>query len=185
MYDEGMCPTANYPAEEKVVLANASGDPAGTADKATVHTTQTPLHLAVSCYVFRQDGLLLVTRRALSKKAWPGVWTNSLCGHPGPGESNADAVRRRGSEELGLQLTDISLVLPHFRYRSTDTSGIVENEICPVFTAVAGDDPVPDPHEVAQWHWARLDDYASAVASAPWAFSPWTAMQLPQLKMSM
>ena len=86
---------------------------------------------------------MLVTRRAITKLTWPGVWTNSFCGHPAPGESMEDALARRAERELGLRITDIEVVLPDFRYRATDASGIVEYEICPVFRARAVDAPRP------------------------------------------
>src|SRR4051812_48613389 len=126
--------------EEQVVLVADDGTVLGTADKATVHGTDTPLHLAFSCHVSDADGRVLVTRRALGKRTWPGVWTNSFCGHPAPGEPLIEGVARRALEELGVTLTDLELALPHFRYLATDASGMVENELCPVFTARTADE---------------------------------------------
>ncbi|UPO75912.1 isopentenyl-diphosphate Delta-isomerase [Arthrobacter sp. Helios] len=166
---------------EEVILVDNEGQKVGTADKYLVHTTETPLHLAFSTHVYSPDGRILVTRRALGKLTWPGVWTNSFCGHPGPGESNQDAVVRRAQRELGLQLRDIAVAVPDFRYRAVDASGIVENEICPVFTAVAEADPVPAADEVMDWTWTDPAELVQAVRLTPWAFSPWLVLQLPLL----
>lgn len=165
---------------ELVILLDESGAPVGTADKATVHTTDTPLHLAFSCHIFNNNGDVLLTRRALTKKTWPGVWTNSACGHPGPGESMEEAIRRRALDELGLELADVTEVLPDFRYRAVDASGVVENEICPVFVARALGNPRPIADEVCEWQWVRPDALASAVADTPFVFSPWLVDQMAQ-----
>lgn len=166
---------------EQVVLLADDGTPIGTADKASVHTTDTPLHLAFSCHVSDGAGRLLVTRRALAKRAWPGVWTNSFCGHPAPGEPMPEAVARRGREELGITVSALTLAIPDFRYSATDAAGVVENEICPVWTARTDDEVLPDPDEVAEFRWVDPDRLAEAVAAAPWAFSPWLTLQLPAL----
>ncbi len=166
---------------EVVVLLAEDGTPLGTHAKATVHTLDTPLHLAFSTHVFDDAGRILVTRRALGKKAWPGVWTNSFCGHPAPGEAFEDAVQRRAAQELGFTVRDIEAALPDFRYRAVDASGIVENEICPVYTAVADSavDPLPD--EVMDYQWVDAVALVRAVTATPWAFSPWLTLQLPLL----
>jgi len=165
-------------AAELVLLLDDDGKPIGTAPKATVHTTDTPLHFAFSCHVFNPMGRMLVTRRALSKSTFAGVWTNAFCGHPAPGEKALDAVVRRAEAELGVKVRDIELVLPHFRYRAADANGIVENEICPVFRAVIDADPKPAKDEVAEWVWADPNSLRLAVSAAPFAFSPWFSLQL-------
>ena len=49
---------------DHVVLLDEFGRPCGTAPKNSVHHTQTPLHLAFSCYVVDRVGRVLLTRRA-------------------------------------------------------------------------------------------------------------------------
>ena len=167
--------------EELVVLLSEEGTAIGTAQKATVHTRETPLHLAFSCHVFNTAGELLVTRRAITKLTWPGVWTNSFCGHPAPGEAMLAAVARRAERELGITLDSVAMALPDFRYRAIDASGTVENEICPVFIAVTSDVPCPAADEVAEFEWVDARAVLEYLEKSPWAFSPWLTLQLPVL----
>jgi isopentenyl-diphosphate delta-isomerase len=167
---------------EQVVLLDDQGRPTGVADKVGVHTADTPLHLAFSCHVYSPAGLVLVTRRALSKLTWPGVWTNSFCGHPAPGEAIEDAIRRRAVDELGIRVEGLELILPDFRYRAVDASGIVENEVCPVYRAVTADEVSANPDEVAEYAWVEPDSLRAAAQAAPYAFSPWLGWQLAQLE---
>lgn len=167
--------------DELVVLLSEDGTAIGTAQKATVHTRETPLHLAFSCHVFNAAGELLVTRRAITKLTWPGVWTNSFCGHPAPGEAMLAAVARRAERELGITLDSVALALPDFRYRAIDASGTVENEICPVFIAVTSDVPRPAADEVVECEWVDARALLESLEKSPWAFSPWLTLQLPAL----
>ncbi len=138
-----------------------------------MHSTETPLHLAFSCYVFDEAGRLLLTRRAVTKRTWPGVWTNSFCGHPRPGEESSDALHRYARHELGLAVQEPVCLLPSFRYRAVDAGGMVENELCPVYAVRCSDDPVLNPDEVVESRWVELADLRTAVTAAPWALSPW------------
>lgn len=165
---------------EQVVLLDEGGNDIGVADKVAVHHADTPLHLAFSCYVLDEQGRLLVTRRAAHKRTFGGVWTNSACGHPAPGEPIADAVRRRVRQELGLGLDDLWLVLPMFRYRA-EMDGVVENEMCPVFVATTMDAIRLDPDEVDDHEWVDWLQFRTGVLDGSREISPWCLEQVSQL----
>lgn len=171
-------------AEERVVLLDERRRTIGSQLKSEVHSADTPLHLAFSVHVLDDDGDMLFTRRAVTKRTWPGVWTNACCGHPAPGEVLADAVARRLASELGLVADSLVLALPDFAYRARDPGGIVENEVCPVFLArVPGHRPPPaaDPAEVAEWTWLPREQVTVLAAQYPWLLSPWSVLQLAEL----
>jgi isopentenyl-diphosphate delta-isomerase len=166
---------------EDVVLLDEDGNAVGTAAKAEVHGPATPLHLAFSCYVFDEDGRFLLTQRAVDKPTFGGVWTNSCCGHPAPGEPLAEAVERRTRQELGLDLGGVRLLLPAFRYRAVGDNGTVENEMCPVFTATASGDPDPDPAEVEAWEWVPWEELRDDVLAGRREVSQWCREQVRAL----
>lgn len=174
-------PPTVRPSADDVVLVDEHGSPIGRAPRLEVHDARTPRHLAFSVHLFDGAGRVLLTRRAVTKKTWPGVWSNSCCGHPRPDESVEAAVRRRVGEELGLDIVDLTPELPDFRYDAVDASGIVENEICPVFSARVGGPVRPDPAEVCEVAWVDWRDYVASVETIPALFSPWSVLQVPRL----
>lgn len=165
---------------EQVVLLDEDGHRTGTQDKATVHHDATPLHLAFSCYLFDGDGRVLVTRRALHKRTWPGVWTNSCCGHPAPDEPLTTAVHRRVRQELGVDIEGLRLLLPGFRYRAV-LHGVVEHEMCPVFVARPSGRLRPAPEEVAEAVWEPWATFRESVLDGSRGISPWCREQVAAL----
>lgn len=143
--------------EELVVLVDEQDNEIGTALKSEVHHKNTPLHRAFSLFLFDEDGKILATQRAESKKTWPNVWSNSLCGHPQPGESREDGIVRRANEELGCVIKNLTKV-SDYRYRF-ERDGIVENEICPIYTATIEKEVAPNPSEVQAWGWFVWSDF--------------------------
>ncbi len=163
------------------MLVDGEGNPVGTAPKSTVHGDDTPLHLAFSSYVFDAAGNLLLTTRAAHKLTWPGVLTNSCCGHPLPGEPLPAAVTRRLSHELGLTVESVDLLLPGFAYRATMANGTVEHELCPVYRALAAGPANFNPEEVGSVRWMPWKEFADQVLSGELEISPWAREQVPQL----
>lgn len=166
---------------EWVVLVDDDGEPIGRLEKHRAHHAETPLHLAFSFYGFDADGRLLSTRRASTKRSFPGLWTNTCCGHPGPGESGEAAVRRRVEQELGLRAAGLRCALPRFRYRAR-MGDIVENEICPVYLGRVHGAVAPDPAEVEEWEWVEWEAFPAFAEEGGRGLSPWAVWQIRQLE---
>lgn len=172
------------PRQDKIIFVDEHGQFTGeTGPKLDSHNATTKLHLAFSCYVFNNQGEFLVTQRAFSKKVWPGVWTNSVCGHPAPGEEIIDAIKRRLDYELGMSAKEIQVLLPKYMYRTPPYNGIIEHEFCPVYIALATSEPQPNPEEVAEYKWMSWKEFVQqAENDADDAYSWWCKDQLKHIK---
>jgi isopentenyl-diphosphate delta-isomerase len=167
---------------EHVVLVDPQNAVLGTLPKAHVHTLETPLHRGFSVFIFNQHGELLLQQRSFAKVTWAGFWSNSCCGHPALGETVVDAIQRRVSFELGMQVDDLLEALPDFQYRC-EYGGVVENEICPVWLARTHLEPVPNPLEVAATRWIPWQDFKQVLeADAAGRYSPWCKLETALLE---
>lgn len=165
--------------EEQVVLLDDDGQEIGTAEKYSIHHENTPLHKAFSCYVFDEQGRLLVTKRASVKKVWPGVWTNTACGHPMPRESDEDAIARRLKYELGMTAQNLQCVKKDYRYKTLPFKGIIEHELCPIYIGSVLTDPIPNPLEVDEYTWLPWAEYVNLItADTGDVYSWWCKDQL-------
>jgi len=156
--------------EEFVVLVDGSDNAIARAPKLQAHR-QGLLHRAVSVFVFRPSGELLLQRRALEKYHSGGLWANTCCGHPRPGEPPEEAAKRRLYDEMGLVCSlkrSFSFV-----YEAVVQGGLTEHEFDHVFIGTTTGEPVPDAREVQEWRWISPVDLAQELAEAPDAFAAW------------
>jgi isopentenyl-diphosphate delta-isomerase len=155
---------------ENVVLIDEEDAALGEGEKLDVHRSGV-LHRAFSVFAFNAGGELLLQRRALSKYHSGGLWTNTCCGHPRPGEATADAARRRLGEELGIGCGELhpSGVL---RYRA-EIVDLVENELDHLLVTDVSDDPVPDPDEVVEWRFIAPGELDAWIEARPEEFTAW------------
>ena len=170
----------HYSFDDKIVFVDEEDNPIATGDKLPGHTGDTKLHRAFSVFLFNPSGEFLMQHRALSKKTWPGVWSNSACGHVMLHETTEAAARRRLKFELGLTGIDLTLVLPDFRYRA-EKDGVVENELCPVFVGVTDHLPRPNPAEVESVKWVDWDEFVASLDDPETDISPWAVEEVREL----
>ncbi|MFC0599293.1 isopentenyl-diphosphate Delta-isomerase [Streptomyces palmae] len=152
-------------------LVDEDGTTIGTAEKLAAHQPPGLLHRAFSVFLFDARGRLLLQRRALGKYHSPGVWSNTCCGHPYPGEPPFVAAARRTGEELGVApalLREAGTV----RYNHPDpASGLVEQEYNHLFAGLVGAEPRPDPAEVGETAFVTPGELERLCAERP--FSAW------------
>ncbi len=172
-----------YAFDEMIVLVDDADTPVATRRKSEVHDGNTKLHRAFSVFLFNSKGELLLQQRAFSKKTWPGVWSNSCCGHTMLHESTPDAAVRRVGYELGLKKTKLTMALPDFRYRA-EKDGVVENELCPVLFGFTDAKPRPDPDEIADLKWVDWEEFRLSLNSPGSEISPWAVEEVELLAQS-
>lgn len=156
--------------EERVILVDEGDAPIGTAGKLEAHERGV-LHRAFSVFLFNSAGEVLLQRRAAGKYHGGGLWSNSCCGHPRPGEATDAAARRRLREEMAID-TPLERVYA-FTYRAEMGDGLTEHEIDHVFTGRTEGDPHPDPDEVAAWRWSSVAQIHAELERDPTSFTPW------------
>jgi isopentenyl-diphosphate Delta-isomerase len=157
-------------AEERVILVDREDVPIGTAGKLEAHE-QGALHRAFSVFLLNSRGEILLQRRAAVKYHGGGLWSNSCCGHPRPGEPTGEAARRRLREEMGLDCT-LEPVFA-FTYRADMAGGLTEHEIDHVFVGIAEGEPHPDPSEVEDWRWTSPAAIREELRENRSAYTPW------------
>lgn len=140
--------------KDAVVLVDEHGLEYGSMEKYEVHK-KGKLHRAFSILIINDKSQLLLQKRALTKYHSAGLWTNTCCSHPGPGENIGAAAKRRLMEEMGF---DCKLTEKFsFIYKTSFENHLIEHEYDHVLFGKYNKDPFPDPSEVAEWKWMDFD----------------------------
>ncbi|MCS6975089.1 MAG: isopentenyl-diphosphate Delta-isomerase [Cyclobacteriaceae bacterium] len=166
---------------EQVILVDEHDRQTGVMEKMEAHRKGV-LHRAISVVIFNSKGELLLQQRALSKYHSGGLWTNTCCSHPRPGESTEEAAQRRLQEEMGIQVRpDFAY---SFRYKAALENDLTEHEFDHVFTALFDGKPAINTNEVSDWKFISLPDLHMDVLQNPHAYTAWFRLMLthPEFK---
>lgn len=156
---------------EQVVLVDPSDRPTGVMEKLAAHR-EGRLHRALSVILRSPDGRLLMQRRASGKYHSGGIWTNTCCSHPRPGEPVELAAIRRLREEMGIELPHLDKLFATI-YRAPVGQGLVEHELVHVFGAVWDGKVDPAPEEVEAFGWFEPDALRADLEASPARYSVW------------
>ncbi len=154
---------------EKVILVDKNDNVIGEEEKMKAHI-EAKLHRAFSVFVFNNKNQLMLQRRALSKYHTPGLWTNTCCSHPRPGEDTLKAAHRRLQEEMGF---DCDLTEVHVFTYKADFGDLTECEIDHVFMGKYSNKPVINSEEVDSYKWISLAQLEQDVKVNPDNYTPW------------
>lgn len=156
--------------EGQVILVDAFDTPTGTLGKMEAHL-QGVLHRAFSVIVFDKYEHLILQQRSSEKYHSPGLWTNTCCSHPKPGEGIEAAAHRRLKEEMGFD-AQLKKVFD-FIYRHEFENGLVEHEYDHVFVGKFSGKVNPNPTEVSAWKAVSLDQLKRDVIENSEQYTVW------------
>ena len=91
-------------------------------------------HPTVHIWLYTKDHKILLQKRALTKKVFPGLWDISVAGHIGAGENIEKAAAREVLEEIGFTISPKNLHKIGVRKHMVNhPNGIIDNEFHHVF----------------------------------------------------
>lgn len=160
-----------------LILVDENDSPIGTMEKLVAHQKGL-LHRAISVFAFNEKGELLLQRRAPHKYHSAGLWTNTCCSHPSPGEDTLAAAHRRLREEMGFDC-ELSPA-GHLLYRVAFDNGLTEHEFDHLFIGRFDGEPVLNPDETDAFRWMDADTLRADIAAHPAQYTYWFKLALEE-----
>jgi len=156
--------------EPQVILVNDQDQVVGSMGKQAAHE-EGVLHRAISVLLFNQRGEWLIHQRNPKKYHSGGLWTNTCCSHPAPGEESLPAAKRRLKEEMGIEV-ELQPAF-QFKYLAKFENGLTEHEYDHVFFGEFEGKPWPDPDEVSDWKWVSWKELEFDLQVHPENYTGW------------
>jgi isopentenyl-diphosphate delta-isomerase len=153
-----------------VILVDENDNPIGTMPKMEAHE-KAMLHRAFSVFILNANDEVLLQQRANDKYHSAGLWTNTCCSHPHPGEDTLGAARRRLKEEMGME-ADLQFVFK-FMYKAPFDNLLTEHEIDHVFIGKTDELPVINPEEVASYKYMKPEEIKLDMEQNPQSYTVW------------
>ena len=156
--------------EEQVILVDFNDLEIGAMDKLQAHKKGL-LHRAFSIFIFNSKGELLLQKRNKNKYHSGGLWTNTCCSHPRPGEKVQNAAVRRLKEEMGMD----TVLYPafSFQYRAELDQSLIENELDHVFIGYSNELPILNSEEAEGFCYLSPEVLSLGIQNHPEDYTAW------------
>ncbi|WP_316799323.1 isopentenyl-diphosphate Delta-isomerase [Pedobacter frigidisoli] len=164
--------------EEQVILVDPNDVAVGKMEKLEAHQKGV-LHRAFSVFIFNSKNEILLQQRAKTKYHSAGLWTNTCCSHPRPGEANLEGANRRLAEEMGMH-ADLSYVF-NFTYKATFGDGLIEHELDHVFFGYSNELPIINTGEVESFRYLSLEELTLDIRKNPTIYTEWLKICLDEV----
>ncbi|HNX43991.1 MAG TPA: isopentenyl-diphosphate Delta-isomerase [Bacteroidales bacterium] len=164
--------------ENQVILVDGSDNALAAMPKLKAHE-EGALHRAVSVIIMNSRNEMLLQQRAYTKYHSSGLWSNTACSHPCPGESAHRAATRRLQEEMGITCR-LKKVFD-FTYRAQFANGLTEHEFDHVFFGRYDGDPMINPVEVHDFKWMPVQDILNGLRANPQTYTVWFRIMMEQI----
>jgi len=164
---------------DEVLLVNIHDEPTGTMEKMEAHRKPN-LHRAFSVFLFNNQDKMLLQQRSFSKYHSGGLWTNTCCSHPKPGEETIMAAKRRLTEEMGVE-ANIDFAF-EFIYQAVFDNGLYEYEYDHVYIGTYEGPINPNPAEVAGYCYKSIAEIKVDLLLKPQLYTAWFKIALPKLE---
>lgn len=165
--------------EERVILVDENDREMGSEEKIKAHEDGGKLHRAFSVFIFNSKGEMLLQKRAVSKYHFGGLWTNTCCSHPHPGDPIEKTVHEKLKQEMGFDI-ELKEVFT-FIYRAEFDNGLTEHELDHVFIGKFDGEPQPNPEEADDWKWVNVEELQRDVKENPDNYTPWFRIALERV----
>ncbi|MEM7819591.1 MAG: isopentenyl-diphosphate Delta-isomerase [Candidatus Aenigmatarchaeota archaeon] len=155
---------------EFVILVDKNDKEIGTMEKIEAHK-KAKLHRAFSIFIFNSKNEMLIQKRAKTKYHCGGLWSNTCCSHPRPGETIENATHRKLKQEMGFdcELKEIF----SFIYKAKFDNGLTEYEFDHVFIGKYESEIIPNKNEIDDWKFISIKELLKDVKNHPKKYTPW------------
>lgn len=160
--------------DQLLILVDKKGNRIGEETREVCHAGDGKTHLAFMAFIIT-NGNIVLAKRSRKKSLWAGYWDASVVSHVLMGEKVEQAAKRRGKEELGVEINFKDLGAFYYFAKHGENA---ENEYCHVLVGKTKEQITPNPVEIEEVKLVKFEELVKLTKNTPKDFTPWLLLAL-------